>query len=653
MTSERRRQARQREAHGGFGLLQEASRSRFEHQIALVRRVLGVPVALISLVEENRQIFAAHLGLPEPWAEIGETPLTHSFCQHVVEDHAPFSVDNAREHPRVRDNLAIAELGVCAYLGVPLALPDGEVVGALAAIDSKPRAWTDEDRSLLEAIAAVVSDEIETHLSESRWRDLFEQLQEGVMLGDAVRDEAGRMIDWRHVQVNPTWSELTGVPAEDAIGRTALELFPDLEAEWIEDFARVVDTGTASRFTRQVRSLGRWYEGFAQTTGPDSFAVLFVDVSDRVRADHALRQGEKRAQRTQELQAALLAMGDRLRVLHTVADTAFAAAETMARMLGATRAGYGIVDAARETVVIQPDWCAPGVPSAAGEHRFADFGSFIEDLKVGRLVAIADVRADPRTADSAQAFDALGIRTLINMPVLDHGVFTGVLFVHYDKPHMLSPEELSFLHAGADRTLAAIARLHAEAEQRVLNAEISHRLKNSLALVQAVASQTLRGVKERTAVEAFEKRLHALSAAHDVLLRQDWTAAAMKDVVMAAMQNLSQFERFSVDGPEVKLGPRAALSLSLMIHELATNALKYGALSGSSGHVTVAWRIEGNALRFSWRETGGPPLQPRGGEGFGSRLIRMGLGGTGGVETRFPSTGFEADMEALLDHLRS
>ena len=126
----------------------------FDRLTRLVCRLLGVPAALVSLVEADRQFFKGALGLPEPWATLRETPLSHSFCQHVVATGAPLRVEDARHDPLVCDNLAVPELGVVAYLGMPLATADGQVLGSLCAIDTEPRAWTAEDAAALRDLAA-------------------------------------------------------------------------------------------------------------------------------------------------------------------------------------------------------------------------------------------------------------------------------------------------------------------------------------------------------------------------------------------------------------------------------------------------------------------------------------------------------------------
>jgi GAF domain-containing protein len=115
----------------------------------LCAKLLNVPVALISLVEADRQFFTASCGLSEPWAGERQTRLSHSFCQHVVVSRQPFVVSDARQHPLVRENLAIRDLGVIAYAGIPLTAPDDEVLGSFCAIDNRPRIWTKADLDIL------------------------------------------------------------------------------------------------------------------------------------------------------------------------------------------------------------------------------------------------------------------------------------------------------------------------------------------------------------------------------------------------------------------------------------------------------------------------------------------------------------------------
>ena len=142
------------------GLLDSEPDESFDRLTRMVIRLLNVPVSLVSLVDNRRQFFKSQHGLPAPIAEERQTPLTHSFCQIVVNEGAPLSVTDALNDPRVCDNLAIPDLGVAAYLGFPLITASGHVLGSLCAIDTKPRQWTDDDMRLMADVAAIVMSEI-------------------------------------------------------------------------------------------------------------------------------------------------------------------------------------------------------------------------------------------------------------------------------------------------------------------------------------------------------------------------------------------------------------------------------------------------------------------------------------------------------------
>jgi GAF domain-containing protein len=143
------------------GLLDSPPEPGFDRLTALASEILGAPVALVSLVAEDRQFFKSCVGLPEPWSSRRETPLSHSFCQHVVASREPLVVEDARVHPVLRDNLAIRDLGVVAYLGIPLFDARGTALGSLCVIDSRPRAWSADDVRLLRDVAGAVVTQIE------------------------------------------------------------------------------------------------------------------------------------------------------------------------------------------------------------------------------------------------------------------------------------------------------------------------------------------------------------------------------------------------------------------------------------------------------------------------------------------------------------
>lgn len=208
----------------------------------------------------------------------------------------------------------------------------------------------------------------------------------------------------------------------------------------------------------------------------------------------------------------------------------------------------------------------------------------------------------------------------------------GILDIEY-RVSRPDTAELRWVHAraqalatpGGHRLVGTVRDItdakEAQSRQQVLGAELQHRVKNTLAMVSAIAVQTLRGddISDRRA--AFSGRLDALAKAHDVLTSKTWQSASIHSVIEGALApHVAADDSFVVEGIHLQLSAKQALSMALAVHELATNAAKYGALSRSGGRVTVRWSADA-VFQFSWQESGGPPVAEPSRVGFGSRLI--------------------------------
>lgn len=201
-----------------------------------------------------------------------------------------------------------------------------------------------------------------------------------------------------------------------------------------------------------------------------------------------------------------------------------------------------------------------------------------------------------------------------------------------------------FLNILRDRTEA-----QAEVEHReLLMAEMNHRIKNTFATVQAVAAQTQRHAKTVADFQAaFRARLMVLARSHDVLIRADWQDAPLREVIESALKAYGDEPgRVTVEGAAVLLASNLAVTVGLAFHELATNAVKHGALSAPDGRVDVAWTITparkgANRVNILWRERGGPVVQPPQHRGFGSQLLEKGMSPGGTARLDFPPDGVE------------
>jgi PAS domain S-box-containing protein len=173
-----------------------------------------------------------------------------------------------------------------------------------------------------------------------------------------------------------------------------------------------------------------------------------------------------------------------------------------------------------------------------------------------------------------------------------------------------------------------------QAQSKMLIGELNHRVKNTLSMVQSIVWQTLRTASDpRVIRESIESRLFALSRSHDLLTRENWHSAGLRDVINDVMEPFGvadgRAERIVITGENIRFPPQAALALGIVFNELATNAVKYGAFSNGAGSILIEWTMEpapvGGRLLLCWREKDGPPVTPPSHKGFGSRVIERGL----------------------------
>ncbi len=317
--------------------------------------------------------------------------------------------------------------------------------------------------------------------------------------------QAGRLgiweLDLRHGTLNASGSckEIFGRDPEAGFTNAELDA-----AVHVDDrdrvqaaIARSVATGeqydVEYRIRRPDGAIG-WVELHAQVMrAPDGaplrMAGTSLDITQR-------KQAERRTR-------ALLELDDRFRVLDDPAELAFAAAETLGRTLEVSRAGYGTIDPVAETIDIARDWNAPGIRSLAGVLHFRDYGSYIEDLKRGDTVVLADAEHDPRTASGAEALKAIDAHSFINMPVVEQDGLVALLYLNHAVARDWPPEELAFVRDVAFRTRMAVQRRHAEHDLRALaatlEAQVSARTEELMQVEAALRqSQKMEAVGQLT-----------------------------------------------------------------------------------------------------------------------------------------------------------
>lgn len=204
-----------------------------------------------------------------------------------------------------------------------------------------------------------------------------------------------------------------------------------------------------------------------------------------------------------------------------------------------------------------------------------------------------------------------------------------------------------------DTVIETTGKVEAEKNSAVFNAELAHRIKNNFSIINAIASQTFSNIDAQT-LRVFSERLRALSSAHDVLRLGKYSNGSINQIIEGVLSALAVEERVDVEGPDILIGPKGGASLSLLVHELATNAIKYGSLSNDTGRVAIEIDIANRdgveKLIFNWVETNGPLVSKPERIGFGSKLIQMGLNG-GDVKIEFLPTGLRGEFSAPLHSL--
>jgi len=249
-------------------------------------------------------------------------------------------------------------------------------------------------------------------------------------------------------------------------------------------------------------------------------------------------------------------------------------------------------------------------------------------LRFRSRVVIPDVELDELVANSADMpiFRRAGIRAMQTTPLVARdGQLLGMLSTHWREPHTPGERDLRLLDLLARQAADLIERsLSVEHSQMLLN-EINHRAKNMLAVVQAMVRQTARKTDPDTFVRQFTDRLTGLAASQDLLVRNDWQGVEFTELIRSQLAHLGELlgSRIVLSGPRLRLTPAAAQTLGMAVHELATNAVKYGALSNAEGRIEIAWSLtdtQEGRFRLAWREKKGPLVAAPVRQGFGGSV---------------------------------
>ena len=458
------------------------------------------------------------------------------------------------------------------------------------------------------------------------------------MVADAAPVLIGYLDDQQRYRfVNRAYEEWFGVDRAEIEGRTLREVVGEAGYAKVKDYVARALSGERLIYEGEVPYLDAGLRHIEAQFVPDiradgvvvGYCVVVTDISDRKRAEARVARLLEQERR----RALVLELGRRLREEIDPDAVVAKACEALGLHLNASQVGYGELDFTATQIHVVGEWRGAASPSLLGSRHVLDsFGSAMADeMRAGRETVVSDVAVDSRTAGAAAtgAYQALNVGAYVTFPLIKAGRLVSYFYVAQDTPRVWTEEEVAVIGEIADLTWAAAERARsdaaltqAEETEQLLMREIDHRAKNVLAVVQSLAHLTP-FVDKTQYVAALSGRIGSLARSHSLLSSNRWSGARL-DVLLH--QELEPYgaendSRLAIAGPPVLIQADAAQSLGLVIHELATNAGKYGALSTSAGTLEIAWRWQAERLVLTWRETGGPRTSPPTRQGFGATLI--------------------------------
>lgn len=609
--------------------------------------------------------------------------------------------------------------------------------------------------------------------SEARFRTLFERAPIGI---------ADVALDHRITQANDLLCEILGYAREELLGKTFQEIThpDDVDADTSQVQALLdgclPSYSLEKRYVRKDGSIVWAYLAVGlvrgETAQPAYFLSSVKDITER--------------KGTERRQSFLLTLNEALRDLSDPAAMMACATRLIGEHLGVAQVGYGEADELQQRVTVHRDWNDGRVRSVVGTWRMDDFGpDCIVGLKAGQTIAVEDVRSDPRTRapEILIAFEGIGIRSFVNVPLVKEGRLRAVLFIHEPEPQAWSPIDIAIVEDACERLWAAVERAQAElrlrqsemfarsvvesspdcikvldlegrlqfmngpglctmeiddfrqvqgqvwaefwppdtrpevarsmqvarqgehgrfvafcptrkgtpkwwdvsvapvlgddghptkllsisreitgmkqAEERLrlMMDELNHRVKNTLATVQAVVALSARSAADVADYKArVVSRLSGLAKTSDLLTHSNWVGADLRAILCGELDIYDDDAgtRVKLEGPSVMLPASMAVSLSMVIHELTTNAAKYGALSVPQGRVEVTWRARGDKghqrLTLTWIERDGPRVTPPTRNGFGSKMIQEALAqeANADIQVKYDPDGLRFSVSTLL-----
>lgn len=454
----------------------------------------------------------------------------------------------------------------------------------------------------MEDISIRKSAERRMQESEQLYRTLFNSIDEAFCVLEKIEATATSPIDFRFIEVNPAFANHAG--HGDVLGKTIRETSPGEPEDWFEIHDLVLTSGQPIRHQHSLETRGKFlelYEFPLNDAKNSRLAVIFQDITERKSA---------------------AAVGLKLETLVGSSDDMIVSIDASGKFTswnaGAERMfGYS----PQEILFKSADVLLNPEQTSLKPQIFEQFEKGGENVHI---------EVERRRKDGSMVWISATVSPIKSVA----GKIEGASIIARD----------------------ITQRRRDEAHREILVGELNHRVKNTLAIVSAIASQTLTGaISVSAASQAFTARLQALARAHDLLMHGNWTGIDLGSVVRATIDPHDNHEqRFKFEGPLVLLQPALAVTFSLALHELCTNATKYGSLSVPEGRVEIVWQVHSNGneprLQLTWTETAGPSVVTPQRRGFGTRLVQraLALELNGEVNVEYAPSGVICTIDAPL-----
>jgi len=670
-----------------LGLLEPQPDASFDRLTRLAARALRVPVTLVSFVSDERQVFLGATGLPEPLATQRETPLSHSFCQYVVSTAAPLIVTDVREHPLVHDNLAIPDMGVIAYAGIPLRTKSGHVLGSFCAIDTRPHAWTPDEIELLSDFAGAALAEIElrdaaheTEVARREWQTLLDSSGESVY----GMDHLGNC-----TYVNEAAIAFFGYSAGECLGQDMHALihsrYEDGRPYPVEEcpIYRALHTGEPARQVEEVfwhkdgQALPALYSAspLIEQGIVRAVVVTIVDIGERKRLEEWQRfLAEGSARLSLSLDSATTLREITALLVPRIAD--WCVIDTVSEDGQFTRAAFAHADPQREPLL---DEMTTRYPPTAAESspRLAAVRSGRSSLHT--TIAPVELVAPIHDAEHLRLMEAIGTTSALLVPLQAHGHTFGVLSLVRGASPPYTQEECARVEDFALRCAVAFdnARLYQQAQEAVqlrdqFVAIASHELRTPVTSIrgyaQLIERQAARGNLDAARVTRQTAQIVTQATRLTTLIGDLLDASRIQqgrldlqlarcDLAALAREVFSAFktapERTTdhtliLDADEVVVGRWDRGRLDQVLTNLLSNALKYSpeggevrlhvGKSGEQARVTVSDQgigipPEEQRILFQPFSRGGAAHGRISGTGLGLYIVRQIVEGHGGTVT--------------------